>query len=202
MGVLEGPVMPIGQMALAKESTPHRRGFNIGFAQSGVGLIGATITPLFVTQIATAFNWHISFYVVAVPGLIMSLILLKFMKEPFAKRVGSEDKVVSHRVRLSDLKLILHYRNTWLAAVITALFMAWLFVFTAFAPEYLINGDHFTPNQMGLIMSAIGMGSFLWGFIVPWISDKLGRKLTIIIFSFVSAFLQRHWHYFIRDCLP
>jgi len=186
MGLSEGPVLPIAQASVIADSSPERRGFNLGFVQSSLGLIGATITPLVVTAVATKYSWHSAFYLVGVPGIIMFFILLKFMKEPRLSK-GMSTAHQKHKVNFKDYSIAYRNRNIWLSTIISAFFMTWLFVFTTFAPVYLTTVDKFSPEQMGLIMAAIGFGSFVWGFVGPAISDKLGRKPTLIVFSFVAA---------------
>jgi MFS family permease len=39
---------------------------------------------------------------------------------------------------------------------------------------------------MSIIMSALGVGAVVWGIIVPMLSDHIGRKPIIIIFSLLS----------------
>ncbi len=184
MGISEGPVQPIAQAAVFADSQPNRRGFNLGFVQSSAGLIGSTLTPIVVTIIATKYSWHWAFYLVGIPGIVMFFVLAKFMKEP--KR--TVDVAPMHgKISRKDYGVVFRNRNTWLCVVISALFMTWLFVFTTFAPMYLTTVDKFSPEQMGLIMAAIGLGSFFWGFVVPMISDKIGRKPVLIVFSLISA---------------
>lgn len=36
-------------------------------------------------------------------------------------------------------------------------------------------------------MGALGLSGFLWGFGVPWISDRIGRKNALIVFGLASA---------------
>jgi MFS family permease len=64
--------------------------------------------------------------------------------------------------------------------------MTWLFVFSTFAPTYLVTKGY-TPGEMGLIMAAIGFGAFVWGFVGPAISDRIGRKPTLIIFCLIAS---------------
>jgi MFS family permease len=183
MGLAEGPVQPIAQAAILAESTPRRRGFNSGFMQSSVGLIGSTITPIIVTAVAVHYSWHAAFYLVGVPGLIMFIILAKYMREP--KKVVDE-AVTPKKITRKDYAQVYRNRNTMLCTLISAVFMTWLFVFTTFAPVYLTSIGY-TPGEMGLIMAAIGLGSFIWGFGGPAISDKFGRKPTLIVFSLVAC---------------
>lgn len=183
MGVSEGPVLPIAQASVIAESSEERRGFNLGFVQSSIGLIGATLTPVIVTAIATHYSWHYAFYLVGIPGLVMFFVLLKFMREP-ARTTASEEHARIHR---SDLGAVFRSRNLWFCVLLAAFFMTWLFAFTSFAPTYLTEGAHYTPTQMGLIMGAIGFGTFIWGFVGPAISDRVGRKPTLIAFALVAT---------------
>lgn len=181
MGLGEGPILPIAQAAVSEASTPKRRGFNLGFVQSASGLLGATIAPIVVTDIAATSSWRNAFYLLAVPGILMTLVLWRFMKKEDAHLQADHT-----HVRLPYATVFTH-RNVWLSTVISGAFMTWLFVLTTFAPLYLIKVDHFTIPQMGLIMSAMGFGSFIWGFFVPYLSDHFGRKITLILFSFISC---------------
>ncbi len=47
--------------------------------------------------------------------------------------------------------------------------------------------DKYSPEQMGLIMAAIGLGTFVFGFTGPAISDKIGRKPTLIVFAIIAS---------------
>ncbi|MCL6593113.1 MAG: MFS transporter [Alicyclobacillus sp.] len=185
MGLAEGPVLPIAQACVIAESSEERRGLNLGFVQSATGLIGSTFTPILVTTVATHYSWHSAFYLVGVPGLVMFLVLWKWMREPHHGHGGPGQ--ATDRLHRGDYVEAYRNRNTWLCTLISAFFMAWLFVFTTFAPTYLTEVGHYGPEQMGLIMAAIGFGSFFWGFVIPALSDRWGRKPTLIVFSFIAS---------------
>ncbi|MEB3101328.1 MFS transporter [Ferviditalea candida] len=184
MGLSEGPVLPIAQASVIADSSEKRRGFNIGFVQSSLGLLGATITPIIVTAVAVKYSWHSAFYMVGIPGIVMFFVLWKYMREP---KLTPEQDAVHGKVNRKDFAVVYRNRNVWLSSIISALFMTWLFVFTTFAPVYLMTVDKFKAEEMGLIMAAIGFGSFVWGFVGPAISDKVGRKPTLIGFCLIAA---------------
>ncbi|MBS4208313.1 MFS transporter [Bacillus sp. FJAT-50079] len=184
MGLAEGPVLPIAQATVLAESTPKRRGFNAGFMQSSVGLIGSTLTPIIVVAIATQLSWQWAFYIAGIPGLIMFLLLAKYMREP--KNMEAEKGQKRKKITKQEYIEIYKNRNTLLCTLISIVFMTWLFVFTTFAPVYLTSKGY-TAGEMGLIMAALGFGSFVWGFGGPAISDKIGRKPTLIIFSLIAC---------------
>ena len=79
IGLFEGPFLPIAQSVMAIESTPSRRGFNMGFIQvTPTGLIGGVLAPLILVAIANAFDWRAAFYFTLLPGLIMAFVMMKF----------------------------------------------------------------------------------------------------------------------------
>lgn len=183
MGVSEGPVLPIAQASVIADSSEKRRGFNLGFVQSSLGLIGATLTPIIVTAVAVRYSWHGAFYMVGIPGIIMFFVLLKYMREP---KISAQE-LKTHKINRQDYGKVYRNRNVWVCTLISAFFMTWLFAFTTFAPTYLVEVDKFSPEQMGLIMAAIGLGTFIWGFAGPALSDKWGRKPTLILFAIVAS---------------
>ena len=52
MGISEGPVVPLVHSTAMAESTPSRRGFNMGFIQSATPLLGSALAPVIVVAIA------------------------------------------------------------------------------------------------------------------------------------------------------
>lgn len=38
-------------------------------------------------------------------------------------------------------------------------------------------------------MGASGLGAFVWGFVLPWMSDRKGRKPILLFIALVSAFV-------------
>jgi len=185
MGAAEGPVVTLSQAAVLADSSVQRRGFNMGLVQSSTALLGSVVAPLLVVAIAQRMGWHYAFYILTIPGLIMALILMKFMKEPVLT-----EEITAHihvRPKISDYKAVFKHRNIWLGMIISIGFMSWLFAFTTFAPTFFVTVDKFTPSQTALIMSAMGVGSFVWGLILPFLSDRIGRKPTMVIFAFIAA---------------
>ncbi|AEJ43748.1 major facilitator superfamily MFS_1 [Alicyclobacillus acidocaldarius subsp. acidocaldarius Tc-4-1] len=185
MGAAEGPVVTIAQTSVVAESTPHRMGFNIGFVQSSTALLGTVVAPLLVVAIAQHAGWHNAFYILTIPGLIVAFILMKFMREP--KLIHQSETEAHVRPNPGDYKVVFKHRNVWLCMVISIGFMSWLFAFTTFAPTFLTSIDKFSPSQASLIMSAMGLGSFVWGLIGPYLSDRIGRKPVIISFGLAAT---------------
>ncbi len=54
-------------------------------------------------------------------------------------------------------------------------------------PQLLVTDRGFGEGTMGGIMSAIGAAWVFWGVAVPAISDRFGRKPTLIFFSLLAV---------------
>lgn len=181
MGLAEGPVLPLCQSLMVAESSATRRGLNMGLIQStAVGLMGALLGPAIVVPLAQAFGWRGAFYLSCLPGLAIALIIMWQVREP---RLAAS-RAVSDRVTLAT---IVRQRNIWLSILISCVFVTWFIVITTFAPTYLIQTKGFTPGQMAMVMTGVGLGHVFWGFAVPSLSDRIGRKPAMIGFAGLSV---------------
>ncbi|WP_322063262.1 MFS transporter [Paraburkholderia sp. J63] len=184
MGLAEGPTLPISQSLMAIESSEKRRGFNMGFIQaSAAGLFGSVLGPALIVPLAMHFGWRTAFYVVGIPGLLLAALLSRFVREPAARTARINLSTAEKKPRFRE---VLGYRNVWICILISCAFITWYYAFLAFAPSYLIEQRHFAPSQMAWIMSLIGLANVIGGFGVPALSDRLGRKSMMIIFSVAS----------------
>lgn len=183
MGLAEGPVLPLAQSLMATESSSTRRGLNMGLLQSSAaGLLGALAGPPIILALAQAHGWRAAFYVSCVPGLILAALIWRFVREP----QPNPTRAPAPRAR-PDLKAVLAHRNIWLSVLISAVFVTWFIVMTTFAPTYLVQARGFTPSQMGFVMTVLGAAHIFWGTAVPAISDRIGRKPAMVLFSALSV---------------
>jgi MFS family permease len=181
MGAAGGPTWST-MTALIEESSPsHRRGRNIGLVVSAAALVGLAAAPVLTTQVAARWGWRSAFFVAGTPGLLMSVLLWKFVEEP-AARSGIHEKP-----SLSEYISILRYRNIWLCCLGATGFMSWLFAVNVFAPLYITEVAHESATTAGFLLGASGLGSFFLGFLLPSLSDRWGRKPVLLLMAAMSA---------------
>lgn len=186
MGLFEGPTIPVTQSVLAMESSPHRRGFNLGFTMNTAnGLFGSILAPLVIVALANLFDWRTAFFFTILPGLIMAFVIYKVMREPEA--VSAEGAGYDAPREKGQLKEVITNRNVILSIIMFSGFMVYLIALQVFGPLFLTNIREVSPGAMSLVMSAFGFGTALWGFVVPLISDRLGRKPTAVVFGLLST---------------
>jgi len=181
MGIAEGPTWSIMTALVEESSHPSRRGRNIGLVVSAAALVGLAAAPVLTTQVAARWGWRSAFFVAGVPGLVMAILLWKFVREP---RVSGE----GHKpIPVAEYFSILRYRNIWLCCVGAAGFISWLFVMNVFAPLYLTQVARQPPTTAGFLLGATGLGSFFLGFLLPSLSDRAGRKRVLMLMAAMSA---------------
>jgi predicted MFS family arabinose efflux permease len=182
MGVAEGPTWSTITATVEESSPPQRHGRNVGLVVSAAALVGHGVAPILTTQVGARFGWRTAFFVAGVPGIILGIILWKYLREP-----RRSDGPGSRRATPSEYLALLRHRNIWLCCLGSAGFMTWLWVMHAFAPLYITEVTKNTPTFAGFILGASGLGEFLWGFSLPWMSDRLGRKPVLLFTALISA---------------
>lgn len=196
MGVAEGPCWTVINAINEETSAPNRRGRNVGIVVSAGALIGLFAAPILTTQVAAHLGWRWGFFVAGVPGLLMALLLWKFVREPQrTEHCGHAGHDAAAESAASFVSL-LRIPNVWLCCLGSAGFMGWLFLQNVFAPLYITGSVHQSGTTAGFLLGAAGLGSFFIGFIFPSLSDRIGRKSTLLISAVLSAILP------IALCVP
>jgi MFS family permease len=210
MGIAEGPCWTVINALNEETSSPARRGRNVGIVVSAAALIGLFIAPILTTQIAARFGWRWSFFVAGAPGLLMALLLWKFVPEPKRDatrelrgemgRPPMENRLAENRpvaaAGSAGALSVLKYPNVWLCCLGAAGFMGWLFLQNVFAPLYITGPAHQSGTTAGFLLGAAGLGSFFIGLIFPSLSDRIGRRAALILSAVLSAILP------IALCVP
>ena len=185
MGLSEGGVMPISHAMVAAEVTPERRGVAQGIAQNlGSSLLGSTVAPLVLVPVALAWGWRHAFFLAAVPGLISALlIMLLVVERPLPKH---PPRTAGERPPLVET---LTERNVIACAVMAVLLVSYLVVTWAFMPLVLVQYRHIDDHTAANLMAVLGIASAIAAFVIPAISDYVGRKPVMAISTLVGAIL-------------
>lgn len=190
MGVAEGAFCPTSFASTAEASLPSRRGHNQGLQQSAFALFGLGFGPIIATQLLTVVSWHVVFLLVALPGLILTFLLYKTIREPF--ELGAPVASIQTAEKRGNLGELFAHRNVGLAMMGLLCAMCGIFVLSANIPIYLTEHLKLSSTDMGLVTSAIGFGGFLGQWGLPAASDYIGRRWAGIT-GFATGSVFIYW---------
>lgn len=177
MGVADGAYTPASIAATIEASPPERHGLNIGIQQMMLPLCGLGIAPLLVRGLLDVLDWRRVFLIFVIPGLALAYAVWRVMP------AKSEHSAVDTAPRNSwrDWAAVLAIRNIKIASVMMLCWLTCLITTSAFLPNYLIDFLKMPFGAMSSVMSAIGLGSTVGTLLLPWLSDKVGRKPVMAI---------------------
>lgn len=184
LGMSEGPILPLAMAMVAAASFPGRFGRNAGIVNAGVSVIALTIGPIIVTQVIAATNWHWAFIIVSLPSIILALLVWKFTTE--VKLAEEKNKAESHKSKKSFAE-IFKFRNVVVSIFIAIFCMGSYWILISFAPLYLTSVGQYSLENMGFIMSLMGLVGIFTAIFVPLISDFFGRKSALILFALLAS---------------
>ena len=184
MGVAEGGIMPVSHAMIVEEVAPARRGMAMGIGQNlGSNLLGSFVAPLVLVWIANTWGWREGFYLAALPGIVTAALIAFTLREPPREaHEHAERPKVTMREAFAN-------RNVILCAAIAVLLVSYLVVCWAFMPLYLTKVRAMAPETMSWMMAVLGISAGLGSFLLPAISDAIGRKPVMIGFSALGMLL-------------
>jgi MFS family permease len=190
MGAAEGAFLPASVAATIEASNPTRRGLNFAIQQNGLPLIGLGLGPILATQLLTFLpSWRWVFVLLTVPGLIIAWLLYRVLKDPIATAISPA------LTPGGAWGGVFQYRNVPLAILIMAGTASALNIVLVMTPSYLTSTAHLSMEQMGFVMSGVGIGAVLGGLLLSGLSDLIGRRTVLVsactlACAFVLAFMK------------
>jgi ACS family hexuronate transporter-like MFS transporter len=185
MGVAEGGLPPVSMNIVNTEVPPERRGLAIGM-MSTIGLNAIPMLgPLVIVGIGTLYGWREAFWIAGIPGIVMAGLIWFLIREP-TERTSRADKQKLNGPEGGILSL-LRIRNIPFTMVLATLNMTLTVGTLGFLPLYLVNVLGMTNALMGVVITTVLLSQLCYGFIGPMLSDRVGRKPTMIASCALSA---------------
>jgi MFS family permease len=175
VGFCEGPVSPIIYSMLF---TVNKENFgrNCGILNSSIGTIGTTIGPVFITQIAKAYSWQMTFLLSSLPTFVMFLVVWFFVRE-----MHVEKETVQGGEKSASFGDLFKYRNVVVCLIMCVLGLSGYWTMMLFAQVYLVNISHFNLQSSGWVTSAMGCLYIVYCILLPKLADNFGRKPVMCV---------------------
>ncbi|MDH5791977.1 MAG: MFS transporter [Candidatus Bathyarchaeota archaeon] len=179
-GVGSSTQHPIGASIISAVTEPSRRGRMLGLNQA-VPSLAFSFTPLIAAYLLTRMGWRSTLSVLSVPALLLSVVLILFVRG-----ISSVETTTRDALNLSMLRGALGNRNVLSISLLRSV-MAFRMGVRTFLPLYFIDVLGFNSETSSVLYSIMLFGGVLGPFFWGYLSDRLDRKPLIMGIMVVSS---------------
>jgi MFS family permease len=179
LGIGDGVGWSVGQATVNEESSPERRGINQAIFTVGYTLIGVGVGSFVITRLMVLFGWRLVFPLIGAVTAVIAIALLFVMREPKIHRAENAD--------WREALTLLRDPSLVFITVAGCAVLTWLAVFVGFNTFYLTKLRGFSLADAGTTTSIWGFAGAAGQMLVPLLSDRLGRRPTVVAAAIMSA---------------
>ncbi|MFF5818045.1 MFS transporter [Lysinibacillus capsici] len=191
LGIGEGSYNATGISHLGELWPDKKRGFALGFHQTGFPIIGIFIGGAFAGFIALHWGWRSVFIVGGITGLVLAVIFklvvresTVFLENNAKQKEGNKDNKVTWNTLLS----LFSNRDWTINLAIVSLTIIAYWSITTFLIVYLIDSKGFSREMASTIAGISGITGCIGQLFAAWWSDRIGRKKSYFILTIGAAF--------------
>lgn len=182
----------VGSVLIAEIIRPEYRGKAVGFVQSSwaVGWGAAVLTSVALfSWLPAEMSWRVMFFTGLLPALLI-VFIRRSIKEPevYLKTRASMASGRSSGNFLEIFKPRILPRTILASAMFTGM-QGGVYAILTWLPTFLTNERHLTVLGTGGYQAMFIIGSFLGYLSGAYLSDRLGRRMTFIVFALASGSL-------------
>ena len=194
-GIFAGGEWGSGAVLTIESIPKSKRGLFSGFLQSGFSfgfLLAAIsfqiITLAFPGDMFGEIGWRILFFTGIIPGFVALFVRISMDESPLWIKKNKESGL--ERTPLRSIVFGIHKKEFLLcAAIMTGL----VYIYhgsISILPTYLEQFGNFDKRQIALIMIYATASSWVGMILTGWLSQKIGRKKSMLVFVSASILVS------------
>ncbi len=194
-GVFAGGEWGSGAVLTIESVPKQKRGLLSGFLQSGFSfgfLLAAIsfqiITIIFPGPLFEEFGWRILFFTGIIPGFVALFVRISMDESPLWIKKRKEDGL--EKTPLRSLVFGMHKKEFLLCAAIMTGLVYMYHGSISILPTYLEQFGNFDKEQIALIMICATASSWIGMIFTGWLSQKIGRKKSMLVFVSASMLVS------------
>jgi predicted MFS family arabinose efflux permease len=175
VGIGEAGVNPASYSIIADYFPPHRRAFAMATLMVG-GSLGMILGFVGGGLIAESYGWRVALVSVGTPGLLLALIMVKFLKEPARGTFETQESTPPPPIRttLSVMWSNLAMRHLIIASVAAGMMTYGL---TQWLPTFFMRTYDLSQSQTGMMMAGVfGIFGVIGALTIAKLFDRLAVR--------------------------
>jgi MFS family permease len=172
----------VGSVLIGETIRKEHRGKAVGIVQSGWAIgwgIAAIFYTVFFLTIPAAYAWRAMFWIGLLPALL-TFYIRRNVHEPEVFDRQRSQKPAGNFLQIFSRETI---KTTLLASLVAVGAQGGYHAITTWLPLYLSTTRGLSIFATGTYLCIIIAGSFAGYLTAAWLTDKLGRKRTLIAFA-------------------
>ncbi len=194
-GIFAGGEWGSGAVLTIESIPKQKRGLLSGFLQSGFSfgfLLAAIsfqiITIAFPGNMFEEFGWRILFFTGIIPGFVALFVRISMDESPLWIKKNKESGL--ERTPLRSIVFGIHRKEFLLCAAIMTGLVYMYHGSISILPTYLEQFGNFDKRQIALIMIYATASSWVGMILTGWLSQKIGRKKSMLVFVSASILVS------------
>jgi MFS family permease len=194
-GIFAGGEWGSGAVLTIESIPKQKRGLLSGFLQSGFSfgfLLAAIsfqiITIAFPGDMFDEFGWRILFFTGIIPGFVALFVRISMDESPLWIKKNKESGL--ERTPLRSIVFGIHRKEFLLCAAIMTGLVYMYHGSISILPTYLEQFGNFDKRQIALIMIYATASSWVGMILTGWLSQKIGRKKSMLVFVSASILVS------------
>jgi predicted MFS family arabinose efflux permease len=122
----------------------------------------------------------------------MAVLIARYVHEP----EGKPAPAAAAAAETVSYLAMLRYRNMILCVLMSIFMVAWMVLGWAFLPLFYVKVRQLSAGQMSVLMSLLGLSAAFFSFIVPRLSDRLGRRPVVVASNLLGVLVPLAALYF------